>query len=416
MAIKNWITKYKLTYQDSLFSVQILLVAFGALITVPILTGLDPNVALFTAGVGTLIFHFATKRAIPVFLASSFAYTAPIMVATKTWGIPAALGGLAVAGLVYMAISGIIRWRGRKIIETLFPPVVVGPVIIVIGLMLAPVAVSMALGKANPEHLIPEKSALLIAMTSLAATVSAFLFARGALKLIPILCGLGSGYLVSVAAGIIDFSVVADAPWLAFPKFVLPEFKFDAIVFLVPAAIVPIIMHFGDILAVGEVTQKNYLIDPGVHRTLLGNGIATTFAACVGGPPVRIYAEITGTLAALKRFEPALMVWAALFAILLAFFGKLGALFQTIPSPVNGGILIIFFGVLVVVGINCLKKSATELTDLRNLLIVALILVFGIGGITFSAGAFNLKGVGLATIVGVILNLILPDKMTTKES
>ena len=416
MAVKNWITKYKLTFKDSLFSVQILLVAFGALIAVPILTGLDPNVALFTAGAGTLIFHFATKRVIPVFLASSFAYTAPIMVATKTWGLPAALGGLAVAGLVYMAISGIIQWRGPKFIETLFPPVVVGPVIMVIGLMLAPVAVSMVLGKANPQHLIPEKSALLIAMTSLAATISVFFFARGTLKLIPILCGLGAGYLVSFPFGIIDFSIVADAPWFASPRFVIPEFNFDAIVFLVPAAIVPIIAHFGDILAIGEVTENNYLKDPGAHRTLLGNGVATTFAACVGGPPVRIYAEITGTVAALKRFEPALMVWAALFAILLAFFGKLGALFQTIPSPVSGGILIIFFGALVVVGVNCLKKTQAKLMDLRNLLIVTLILVSGIGGITFSAGAFTLKGVGLATIVGVILNLILPDKMTTNES
>ena len=357
MAVKNWITKYKLTFKDSLFSVQILLVAFGALIAVPILTGLDPNVALFTAGAGTLIFHFATKRVIPVFLASSFAYTAPIMVATKTWGLPAALGGLAVAGLVYMAISGIIQWRGPKFIETLFPPVVVGPVIMVIGLMLAPVAVSMVLGKANPQHLIPEKSALLIAMTSLAATISVFFFARGTLKLIPILCGLGAGYLVSFPFGIIDFSIVADAPWFASPRFVIPEFNFDAIVFLVPAAIVPIIAHFGDILAIGEVTENNYLKDPGAHRTLLGNGVATTFAACVGGPPVRIYAEITGTVAALKRFEPALMVWAALFAMLLAFFGKLGAVLQTIPSPVSGGILIIFLGTLVVVGINCLKKT-----------------------------------------------------------
>jgi uracil permease len=416
MAVKNWITKYKLTFKDSLFSVQILLVAFGALIAVPILTGLDPNVALFTAGAGTLIFHFATKRVIPVFLASSFAYTAPIMVATKTWGLPDALGGLAVAGLVYMAISGIIQWRGPKFIETLFPPVVVGPVIMVIGLMLAPVAVSMVLGKANPQHLIPEKSALLIAMTSLAATVSVFFFARGTLKLIPILCGLGAGYLVSFPFGIIDFSIVADAPWFASPRFVIPEFNFDAIVFLVPAAIVPIIAHFGDILAIGEVTENNYLKDPGAHRTLLGNGVATTFAACVGGPPVRIYAEITGTVAALKRFEPALMVWAALFAMLLAFCGKLGAVLQTIPSPVSGGILIIFFGALVVVGVNCLKKTRAKLMDLRNLLIVTLILVSGIGGITFSAGAFTLKGVGLATIVGVILNLILPDKMTTNES
>ena len=416
MAVKNWITTYKLTYKEGLFSVQILLVAFGALITVPILTGLDPNVALFTTGAGTLIFHFTTKRAIPVFLASSFAYTAPIMVATKTWGIPAALGGLAVAGLVYMAVSGVIKWRGRKIIETLFPPVVVGPVIMVIGLMLAPVAVSMALGKANPEHDISEKIALLIAMISLAATVSAFLLARGTLKLIPILCGLGSGYIVAVAAGIVDFSMVTEAPWLAFPGFVLPEFKFDAVVFLVPAAIVPVIVHFGDVLAIGEVTENNYLIDPGAHRTLLANGIATTFAACIGGPPVRISAEVTGTLATLKRFEPAIMVWAAILAILLAFVGKIGALFKTIPGPVSGGILIIFFGALVVVGINCLRKARTELTDLRNLLIVALILMFGIGGITFSAGAFTIKGVGLATIVGVILNLILPDKKTVPES
>ena len=416
MGTKNWITSYKLTYKDSLFSIQILLIAFGALITVPVLTGLDPNVALLTAGAGTLIFHFVTKRVIPVFLASSFAYTAPIMVATKTWGIPAALGGLVVAGLVYVAISGVIHWRGRRYITTLFPPVVVGPVIMVIGLMLAPVAVSMALGKANPEQLISEKSALLIAMTSLAATVSIFLFARGTLKLIPIVCGFVAGYLVSFPFGIVDFSAVADAPWIALPGFVFPEFKFEAVVFLVPAAIVPIIAHFGDILAIGEVTENNYLKDPGAHRTLLGNGAATVFAACVGGPPLGIYAEVTGTVATLKRPEPALMVWAALVAILLAFCGKVSALLQTIPSPVIGGILIIFFGALVVVGANCLKKNQTPLMDLRNLLIIALVLVFGIGGVTFSAGAFTLKGVGLATIVGVILNLILPDKETTQAS
>ena len=416
MAIKNWISHYKITSRDSLFSIQILLIAFGALITVPVLTGLDPNVALVAAGAGILIFHFTTTRVIPVFLASSFAYTAPIMVATKTWGIPAALGGLAVAGLVYVAISGLIQWRGRKFITTLFPPVVVGPVIMVIGLMLAPVAVSMALGKANPGHLIPEKIALLIAMTSLAATASIFLFARGTLKLIPILGGLGAGYLISLPFGIVDFSAVADAPWFALPGFVFPKFEFEAIVFLVPAAIVPIFAHFGDILAIGEVTENDYLKEPGVHRTLLGNGAATTFAACIGGPPLRIYAEVTGTVATLKRFEPTLMVWAAVLAILLAFFGKLGALLQTIPSPVTAGLLIIFLGSLVVVGVNCLKKSQPQLMDIRNLLIVALILVFGIGGITFSAGAFTLKGVGLAALVGVILNLILPDKKTTKES
>jgi uracil permease len=415
MALKNRITEYKITYKEILFSLQIILASFSALIAVPILIGLDPNVALFTAGVGTLIFHFTTKRVIPVFLASSFAFTAPMIIATKTWGIPAALGAIAVAGLVYIGIGGIIQWRGRKIIETLFPPIVVGPVIMILGLMLAPVAVSMALGKADPNHLIPEKSAMLIAMISLATSVSVFLFARGKLKLIPVFCGLGAGYLVAIPFGIIDFSIVSGTPWITFPGFKIPEFKIEAIVYLVPAVIVPIIAHFGDILAIGEVTGNDFLKNPGIHRTLMGNGIATAFAAGVGGPPAGIYAEATAMVSVLRKFEPKLMVWAAFIAMLLAFFAKLGALVQTIPSPAIGSILIILFGSLVVVGINCLKNSRMELMDLRNLLIVALILVFGIGGITFSAGAFALKGVALALIVGVILNLILPHKNTSEK-
>ena len=416
MAPKNWITEYRITYQDLLFSLQILLVSFSALIALPILTGLDPNVALFTAGVGTLIFHFATKRAVPVFLASSFAFTAPIMFATKTWGIPAALGGLTVAGLIYIGIGGLIQWKGRKIIETLFPPVVVGPVIMIMGLMLAPVAVSMALGKANPNQLIPEKSAMLIAMTSLAASISVFLFARRTWRVIPVFCGLAAGYLVSIPLGIIDFSMVSRTPWISFPGFKIPAFKFEAIVYLVPAVIVPIIAHFGDILAIGEVTGNNYLKDPGLQRTLMGNGVATAFAASVGGPPAGVYAEATAMVSVFRKSEPKLMVWAGLMAMLLAFLAKLGALLQTIPSPAIGGVLIILFGSLVVVGINCLINSRMELMDLRNLLIVALILVFGIGGITFSAGAFALKGVALALIVGVVLNLILPHKNTPAKS
>jgi len=416
MAMKNWIADYKLGYQDHLFSIQILLVAFGALITVPILTGLDPSVALFTAGVATLIFHFFTKRQIPVFLASSFAYTAPIMVATKTWGLPAALGGLVAVGVVYMAIGGIIYWKGRNIIQTLFPPIVVGPVIMVIGLMLAPVAVSMALGKSNPAYLIPEKVGLLIAAISLTTTILIFLLARGTLKLIPIICGLIAGYFVSIPFGIIDFSIVAGAPWIVVPQFVIPRFNFDAIVFLIPAAVAPLMAHFGDIFAIGEVTDKDYLKEPGIHRTLLGNGAANTIAALVGGPPVRIYAEITGAVTVFKRWQPAVMVWAALFAMILAFLGKVSALLQTIPDPVSGGILILFFGVLVVAGINCLLKARLKLMEFKNMLIVVLILVCGIGGITFSVGAFTLKGVALATLVGVFLNRVLPDKKTPNES
>lgn len=410
MAVKDWITDYKLNYPDSLFSVQILLVAFGALITVPILTGLDPSIALFSAGVGTLIFHGFAKRRIPVFLASSFAYTAPIMVATETWGLPATLGGLVAAGLVYMGIGGIIYWKGRTIIQSLFPPIVVGPVIMVIGLMLAPVAVSMALGKSNPAHLIPDKIGLLIAAITLAVTILIFMLARGILKLMPIMGGLLAGYLVSLPFGIVDFSIVASAPWFAVPKFVFPQFNLDAIVFLIPAVVAPVIAHFGDIFAIGAVTDKDYLIEPGIHRTLIGNGAANTLAAFVGGPPVRIYAEVTGAVAVFKKWQPAIMVWAAVLAIILAFVGKLSAVIQTIPDPVSGGILILFFGALVVAGMNCLLKDPSKLMEFRNILVVVLILVSGIGGITFSAGAFSLKGVTLATLTGVILNRILPEK------
>jgi uracil permease len=416
MAAKDWITAYKLGYQDHLLSIQILLVAFGALVTVPILTGLDPAVALFSAGVATLVFHFFAKRQIPVFLASSFAYTAPIMVATKTWGIPATLGGLVAVGAVFMALGGFIYWKGRSIIQTLFPPIVVGPIIMVIGLMLVPVAVSMAMGKSNPAYLVPQKVGLLIAVISLATTVLIFLLARGTLRLIPVFCGLVAGYLVSIPFGIIDFSIVADAPWIAVPRFVTPQINIDAAVFLIPAAIAPLIAHFGDILAIGEVTDKNYLKEPGIHRTLLGNGAANIIAALVGGPPLRIYAEITGTVAVFKRWRPEVMVWAALFAMALSFLGKLSALFRSIPDPVSGGILILFFGILVVVGIKSLLKVQSELMAFRNILVVLLILASGIGGITFSAGAFTLKGVSLATLTGVILNLILPDKKAMEEN
>ena len=409
MADKDWISGYKLNLSDCLFSVQILLVAFGAMITVPILTGLDPGVALFTAGAATLIFHAFTGRMIPVFLASSFTYTAPILLATQTWGIPAALGGLVAAGLVYMGIGGIIYWKGRGVVQSLFPPIVAGPIIMVIGLMLIPVAVSMTLGKSNPAHLIPDKIGLLIAAVTLAVTIVIFLLGRGALRMIPILAGLVAGYLVAIPFGIIDFSILADARWYAVPQFVLPQFNIKAIAFLIPAVVAPIIAHFGDILTISEVADKDYLKEPGIHRTLLGNGAANTIASLFGGPPVRVYPEITGTLVVFKKGQPAVVVWAAVFAMVLAFWGKLSALIQTVPDPVNGGLLILFFGALVVTGINCLLKQSPQLMQFRNILIVVLILVSGIGGITFAAGAFSLKGVALATLMGVILNRILPE-------
>jgi len=397
-----------LGYKGVVVGTQMLFVAFGALVLVPLLTGLDPNVALFTAGAGTLLFQAVTKRMVPIFLASSFAFIAPIIYGVQTWGIPSTLCGLAAAGLLYVALSIGVKYFGSGFLHRILPPVVVGPVIMVIGLILAPVAVNMAMGKTGDGGavLVPQNTALIISMITLLATILLSLLARGLLRLIPILCGIAVGYIISIPFGLIDFTPISKAAWIAVPNFVLPQWNWQAVVFIVPVAIAPAIEHFGDILAIGNVTGKDYLANPGIHRTLLGDGIATTLASFLGGPPNTTYSEVTGAVTLTRVYNPIIMSWAAVFAILLAFVGKLGAFLQTIPVPVMGGIMLLLFGAITVVGLNTLVKSGEDLTEARNLSIVAIILVFGIGGMTL----FTLGGIGLAGIVGVILNLVLPNK------
>lgn len=403
-------TEYSFRLKDSLLGAQMLFVAFGALVLVPLLTGLDPNVALFTAGAGTLIFQVITRRTVPIFLASSFAFIAPIIYGVQTWGIPSTMCGLVAAGIMYMILSAIISWRGVSALERVLPPIVTGPVIMVIGLILAPVAVFMAMGKTGDGSavLVPENIALFISMVSLGTTIGVSMFGRGVFKLIPILSGIIVGYLISIPFGLVDLSPVAAAPWFAVPSFTFPEFNWQAILFIVPVAIAPAIEHFGDVLAISSITGKNYLKNPGVHRTMLGDGVATSFASMLGGPPNTTYSEVTGAVALTRVFNPGVMTWAAIFAILLAFVGKVGALLQTIPVPVMGGIMILLFGTIMVVGINTLVKAKLDLMEARNLAIVAVIVVFGVGGMAFSPGEFTLKGIGLAGIIGVILNLVLP--------
>lgn len=402
--------EYRFRIKDSLIGAQMLFVAFGALVLVPLLTGLDPNVALFTAGAGTLLFQFVTKRMVPIFLASSFAFIAPIIYGVKTWGVPATMCGLAAAGLFYMALSLLIRWRGIDIIIRILPPVVTGPVIMVIGLVLAPVAVNMAMGKTGDGAavLVPENTAMFISMLSLATTILVSLKGRGMLRLIPILCGIVVGYVVSLFFGLVKFDAVVQAPWIAVPSFVFPEWNYQAVLFIVPVAIAPAIEHFGDVLAISSVTGKNYLDSPGIHRTMMGDGLATSLASFLGGPPNTTYSEVTGAVALIRSFNPGVMTWSALFAIALAFVGKMGALLQTIPTPVMGGIMLLLFGAIMVVGLNSLVKAGQDLMEPRNMCIVSLILVFGIGGMAFSAGDFSIKGIGLAGILGVFLNLVLP--------
>jgi uracil permease len=407
---ENISTEYHFRAKDCLLGGQMLFVAFGALVLVPLLTGLDPNVALCTAGLGTLVFQMVTKRSVPIFLASSFAFIAPIIYGVQTWGIPATMCGLAAAGVFYVLLSLFISWRGSGAVERLLPPVVTGPVIMVIGLLLAPVAVNMAMGKTGDGSavLVPETTALIISMISLATTVIASVFGKGVIRLIPILCAIIVGYVLSLFFGIVDFTAVAQAPWFAVPQFTFPEFHWQAILFIVPVAIAPAIEHFGDIIAISSITGKNYLKNPGVNRTMMGDGLATTLASFLGGPPNTTYSEVTGAVALVKVFNPAIMTWAAIMAIALSFVGKVGAFLQSIPVPVMGGIMILLFGTIMVVGINNLVRAQIDLMKARNMAIVALIVIFGVGGMAFSAGQFTIQGIGLAGIIGVVLNLVLP--------
>ncbi|MCM0756725.1 uracil-xanthine permease family protein [Desulfovibrio aminophilus] len=404
-------TDYVFRLKDAVLGAQMLFVAFGALVLVPLLTGLNPNVALFTAGAGTLLFQVITKGKVPVFLASSFAFIAPIIYGVQTWGIPATLSGLAAAGLVYVLLAAVIKLRGVQMLHRILPPIVTGPVIMVIGLILAPVAVNMALGKTGDGAavLVPRDTAMIVSMLSLLATVLVSLLGKGWLRLLPILSGIVAGYAASLAFGLVDFARVAAAPWLAVPDFVFPEFKLEAVLFIVPVAIAPAIEHFGDVLAIGSIARKDYIKDPGVHRTLLGDGLATSLASLLGGPPNTTYSEVSGAVALIKVFNPAIMTWAAITAILLAFVGKLGAFLGTIPVPVMGGIMVLLFGAIMVVGINTLVRAGQDLMEPRNMIIVALIVIFGVGGMSFSTGEFKLEGIGLAGITGVVLNLLLPE-------
>ncbi|WP_454442216.1 uracil-xanthine permease family protein [Vibrio bathopelagicus] len=399
--------------KNALQGAQMLFVAFGALVLVPLLTGLDPNVALFGAGIGTLLFQLITRRSVPIFLASSFAFIAPIMFGIQTWGVGATMGGLMAAGVVYVLMGALIKVRGVAFIHKLLPPVVVGPVIMVIGLGLAPVAVNMALGKTGDGaiQLVDADAALWISSISLLVTIVISVFSKGFLKLLPIFGGIVAGYITSLVYGAVDFTPVAQAAWLALPNFTAPEFNINAIFFMVFVAIAPAVEHVGDMLAISNVTGKDYLKKPGLHRTITGDGVATIAASMLGAPPNTTYSEVTGAVMLTKAFNPVIMTWAAVTAIVLALVGKLGALLQTIPVPVMGGIMILLFGSIATVGLNTLIQNKIDLHKSRNLVIVGITLVFGIGGMAFGIGDFSLQGVSLCGIVAILLNLVLPEEL-----
>ena len=392
--------------QKTVVGAQFLFVAFGATVLVPLLVGLDPSVALFTAGIGTLIFHLVTKGKVPIFLGSSFAFIAPIIKATELYGLPGTLSGLVAVGAVYGVMSLLIRLRGVGFITRLFPPVVVGPVIMLIGLSLAGTGVQMASSNWG------------LALVALTTTVVVSLFGKGLLRLIPIFAGIVVGYLTAiifddiVAVDLVDFQPIRDASWFALPEFVRPDFCWEAIIYMIPVAIAPVIEHIGDVYAINEVTGKDFVKDPGLHRTMLGDGLACVAASFIGGPPVTTYSEVTGAISLTKIAEPSILRIAAVFGILFSVLGKISALLKTIPQAVLGGIMLLLFGTIAAVGVNSLIKNRIDLGNTRNLVIVSIILILGIGGAEFSIGTFTIGGIGLSAVVGVLLNLILPQSKT----
>ena len=387
--------------------VQFLFVAFGATVLVPLLVGLEPATALMTAGLGTFIFHFITKGKVPIFLGSSFAFIAPIISASMQWGMPGTLAGLLGVSLVYFVMSALVRWQGKRLLDKLFPPVVIGPVIILIGLSLSSSAVDMA------------KNNWLLAFISLITAILVLTMGRGLLKLVPVVCGITAGYIAACCLGEVDFRPVAEASWFALPSgiahFSLPDLSWEPLLFMIPVAIAPVIEHIGDVYVVGAVAEKDFTKDPGLHRTLLGDGLACFASAFLAGPPVTTYSEVTGAMSITKVTSPAVIRIAAGTAIVFSVIGKLSALLRSIPQSVLGGIMLLLFGTIASVGLLNLMRHKVDLNQTRNIIIIGVTLTMGIGGAVLSYGNFAISGIGLSAIVGITLNLCLPKEKENKN-
>jgi uracil permease len=409
-------------------SFQHVFAMFGATILVPILTGLDPATALFTAGTGTLIYILCTGAKVPAFLGSSFAFIPPLIAVSASYGLPYALGGAIAAGLFYCVVGLIIRFAGVRWLDIALPPVVIGSVIVVIGLCLAPTAMNMAMLKDPNDPNTYSLVYLSIAAVTLGVTVAATIFLKGFFSTIPILIGLIAGYLFTLIMGgflpesgyaIINFHVVKDAPWFGLPKFHVPAFNFVPILTFIIVSLATICEHLGDTLVTSKVVGQDFYKNPGLHRTLTGDGLATAWAALWGGPPNTTYGENIGVMAITRVYSVWVIGGAAVIAVILSLFRKFGALIQTIPTPVLGGISMLLFGIIASSGLRTLVESGVDYKDKRNLTISSVIFVIGIGGgrLAFAVTKdvhFELAGVALATVVGIILNLVMPETRKKK--
>lgn len=408
--------------QKLILGIQHTLAMFGATVLVPALTGLNTSITLFCAGLGTLLFHWVTKKKVPVFLGSSFAFMAGIMaiIGDSRMGDPdfmeklaSVKGSLIIAGLVYILFAGLIKLFGYEKVNRLLPPIVTGPIIIVIGLRLSGTAINSAFYY-NGEFSL---KSVLVTVVILTVVICVSIFAKGIFNLMPILFAIIAGYLICLPLGFCDFTAVREAHFFSFmDKDIMaqllcaPQFRLDAILAIAPIALVTMIEHVGDITTNGAVVGKNFMVDPGVHRTILGDGLATALAGLLGGPANTTYGENTGVLAVTKVYDPSVIRIAAVFAMILGIFGKFGGFITSIPSPVTGGISIVLYGMISAVGVRILINSRLNFGNSRNLLVAAIILVLGIGCDSIPVyGTVTISGLALAAVVGIILAFILPE-------
>jgi uracil permease len=382
-------------------SFQHVFAMFGATILVPLLTGLDPSVTLFCSGIGTILFHLITKGKVPAYLGSSFAFIAPIIAASKAYGAEGALFGMMAAGIVYALVFAIIALVGLNWVNKVLPPVVVGPVVMIIGLSLTPVAISQA------------SKGLITAFLTAGIVIVCSLWGKGFFKIIPILIGTIGGYLIAIGQGQVNFDAINNAAWIALPKLTIvtgnmPVLAWGAVSLIAPIAIATIVEDVGHLLVIGDTVDRDLMRKPGLHKVLLGNGVATFIGGLLGGVPLTTYGENIGVLAITRVFSARVIQGAALIAILLSFVQKFGAAIQTIPEPVLGGITIILYGMIAAVGLRNLVENKVNLSNNRNLLIVSVIFTLGVGGIALNFGQYSFQGVGPAAIIGIFLNLVLP--------
>lgn len=393
-----------------ILALQHLIAMFGATVLVPILTGINPTVAIFTAGVGTLIFHFCTKGKVPAFLGSSFAFIPVIIMVKEMYNgdLAYAQGGLVIAGLIYVIMAAIIYKVGAEKIRKLLPAQVVGPMIIVIGLNLLPVALGMA------------TTNLILAGVTLGTALLIKFKGKGILNQVSILIAVFVGYTLSLSMNLVDTSVIANAPLLSVPPLSFPKFDLGAIAIISPVVLAVFMEHLGDITTNGQVVGKNFIKDPGLHRTLLGDGLATMFAGFVGGPANTTYGENTGVLAITKNYDPSILRWAAVLAIVLSFIGKIGGVLLSIPTAVMGGISVMLFSMIAIIGVQTIQREKVKFNS-KNIIIMGTILILGLGsdyiggklginiGIRLNESV-SISGLSFAAIVGIALNLILNRK------